>query len=167
MFHSPMSWLDIRWSCVYLCLPLISVWVYIQVYSLCVCMYVYIYIYMYVCVCIYIYIYIYIYIKLAAIVEGNQKAPFSIATTLRCRGGRYSLPWIVPLYPRYIPYIAECLARRYQVPFLKSLVWCDLGLNPGLPNHWWTFYPLSLYIYIYIYIYHFSLENFFFFSDEM
>ena len=24
---------------------------------------------------------------------------------------------------------------RYQVPFLKSLVWRDLGLNPGLPEH--------------------------------
>ena len=33
--------------------------------------------------------YIYIY-KLATIVEGNPKAPFSIATTPTCRGGRYS-----------------------------------------------------------------------------
>ena len=47
-------------------------------------------------------------IKLANLVEGNQKAPFSIATTLRCRGGRNSFPWIAPLYPRYVPYIAEC-----------------------------------------------------------
>ena len=53
---------------------------------------------------IYIYIYIYIYthirkVKLATIVEGDQKALFSIATTLRCRGGCYSFPWIAPLYP--------------------------------------------------------------------
>ena len=40
-------------------------------------------------------------IKLETVVEGNQKAPFSIATTPRCRGGRYSLPWIAPLYPWY------------------------------------------------------------------
>ena len=33
------------------------------------------------------------------VVEGDQKAPFSIATTLRCRGGRNSFPWIAPLYP--------------------------------------------------------------------
>ena len=33
------------------------------------------------------------------IVEGDPKAPFSIATTPRCRGGRYSIPWIAPLYP--------------------------------------------------------------------
>ena len=49
---------------------------------------------------IYIYIYIYIYIvKLAAIVEDHLKAPFSIAATLRCRGGCNSFPWIAPLYP--------------------------------------------------------------------
>ena len=47
----------------------------------------------------YIYIYIYIYIKLATIVEGDQKAPFSRATTLRWRGGSNSFPWIAPLYP--------------------------------------------------------------------
>ena len=64
---------------------------------------------------------------LTTLVEGDQKAPFSIATTPRCRGGRYSFPWIDPLYPRYVPYIAECYARRYKVPFLKSLVCRDLG----------------------------------------
>ena len=38
-------------------------------------------------------------IKLATEVEGNLKAPFSIATTPWCRGGRYSFPWIAPLSP--------------------------------------------------------------------
>ena len=47
-------------------------------------------------------------IKLATVVEGDQKAPFSIATTPRCREGRYSFPWIAPLYPWYVPCIAEC-----------------------------------------------------------
>ena len=84
-------------------------------------------------------------VKLATIVEGDPKAPFSEATTPRCRGGRYSFPWMAPLYPWYIPYITECLARRYQVPFLKSLVWYDLGLNPGLLDHWRTLYPLDQY----------------------
>ena len=46
-------------------------------------------------------------VKLATVVEGDQKAPFSIATTPRCKGGRYSFPWIAPLYPLYVPYI-EC-----------------------------------------------------------
>ena len=43
-------------------------------------------------------IYLYTY-KLTTVVEGGQKAPFSIATTLSCRGGRYSFSWIAPLYP--------------------------------------------------------------------
>ena len=33
-------------------------------------------------------------VKLVIIVEGDQKAPFSIATAPRCRGGCYSFPWI-------------------------------------------------------------------------
>ena len=45
---------------------------------------------------------------MATVVEGDQKAPFSIATTVRCRGGRYSFHWIAPLYPWYVTYIAEC-----------------------------------------------------------
>ena len=45
--------------------------------------------------------------KLATVVEGDPKAPFSIATIPRCRGGRYSFPWIAPLYPWYVAYIAE------------------------------------------------------------
>ena len=62
-------------------------------------------------------------VKLVTVVEGEQKAPFSIATTLRSRGGRYSFPWIAPLYPWYVPYIVECEVKKYQVPFLKFLVW--------------------------------------------
>ena len=37
-------------------------------------------------------------VKLATIVEGDSKALLSIATTLKCRGGCYSNPWIAPLY---------------------------------------------------------------------
>ena len=37
-------------------------------------------------------------VKLATVVEGDQKAPFSIATIQRRRGGCYSFPWIAPLY---------------------------------------------------------------------
>ena len=38
-------------------------------------------------------------VKLVTLVEGDLKAPFSIATTPRCRGGRYSFLWIAPLNP--------------------------------------------------------------------
>ena len=41
-----------------------------------------------------VHIYIYIYSKV-----GDLKAPFSKATTPRCRRGRYSFPWVAPLYP--------------------------------------------------------------------
>ena len=34
--------------------------------------------------------------------------------------------------------------KRYHVPFLKSLVWRELVLNPGLTDHWLTLYPLGL-----------------------
>ena len=34
-------------------------------------------------------------IKLATVVEGDQKAPFTIATTLRFRRGRYFFPWML------------------------------------------------------------------------
>ena len=34
---------------------------------------------------------------LVSVVEGDLKVSFSIATTLRCRGGCYSFPWIAPL----------------------------------------------------------------------
>ena len=34
--------------------------------------------------------------------SARTNAPFSIATTPMCRGGRYSFPWIAPLYPWYI-----------------------------------------------------------------
>ena len=37
--------------------------------------------------------------RLVTLVKGDPKAPFSIATTPRCRGGRYCIPWIAPLYP--------------------------------------------------------------------
>ena len=38
-------------------------------------------------------------VKLATVVEGEQKAPFSIAITPRCREGRNSFPWNAPFYP--------------------------------------------------------------------
>ena len=47
-------------------------------------------------------------VKLAILVEADPKAPFSIATTPNWREGHYSIPWIGPLYPWFIPYNAEC-----------------------------------------------------------
>ena len=43
--------------------------------------------------------------------RGWPEGSFSIATTLRCWGGRYFYSWIAPLYPWYVPYIAESRNR--------------------------------------------------------
>ena len=37
--------------------------------------------------------------KLVTVVEDDQKALFSIATTPRCKGRHYSFPWIAPVHP--------------------------------------------------------------------
>ncbi len=42
---------------------------------------------------------VYKQVKLKTVVDGEPKAPFSIATTPGCLGGHYSFPWIRPLYP--------------------------------------------------------------------
>ena len=57
--------------------------------------YIYIYTYIYTLISLSLSIYIYIYM----VVEEDSKAPLSIATTPRSRGGLYSIPWIAPLYP--------------------------------------------------------------------
>ena len=78
---------------------------------------------------------------MATLVEDDQKAPFfhsyktevyerALLLFLDC----YNLPLIRTLY-------CWVLSKRYQVPFLKFLVWRDLGLNPGLKDHWRTLYP--------------------------
>ena len=56
----------------------------------------------------YTHTHIYMEEKFATVVEGDQKAPFSVDTTPRCREGCYSFPWIGPFYPGYVTYIAEC-----------------------------------------------------------
>ena len=80
--------------------------------------------------------YQFIKVKLATVVEGNLKAPFSIATTQKCKGWRYSFPWVASLYPYLIILSVKQGSVKYN--FFVSLVWLDLGLNPGLVVHWWT-----------------------------
>ena len=54
-------------------------------------------------------------------VKGDPKAPFSIATTPRCRGGRYSFPRIAPLYLWYVPYNTELLSKEVSSTIFLSL----------------------------------------------
>ena len=37
-------------------------------------------------------------VKLATLVEGDPKAPFSVVTTPMCQGGLYFILWITPFY---------------------------------------------------------------------
>ena len=75
---------------------------------------------------------------LATIVESDLKAPFLIAMTTWCRGGRYSFPWIAPF--TFEPYLIMLSVKQGGIKyhFFESLVWLNLGLNPGLLGHWWT-----------------------------
>ena len=72
------------------------------------------------------------------IVEDDQKAPFSIATTPRCRRRRYSFPWTALFLPLMRTLYRWVLSNEVSILYLKSLVWLNLGLNPGLPDHWRT-----------------------------
>ena len=53
--------------------------------------------------------------------------------------GYYS-PRMAPFYPWF--FILIVLSAK-QVSFFESLVWLDLGLNPGLPDHWWKLYSFG------------------------
>ena len=48
--------------------------------------------------------------------KSDSKAPFSRATTPKCQGGHYSLPWIGPLYPCSVPYNAV-LSKKVSSTF--------------------------------------------------
>ena len=62
-------------------------------------------------------------VKLATIVEGNPKAPFSIATTTMCRGGRYSFPGL--LYFTLDPYLIMLSAKQGGIKYHFLSLWYD------------------------------------------
>ena len=74
-----------------------------------------------------VYIYIYIYTSWPTIVEGDLKAPFSIATTLRCKGQSYSFLWIASLT------LDQCLimlsVKQGSIMYHFLRLWYDLTWN--------------------------------------
>ena len=62
-------------------------------------------------------------VKLATIVEGNPKAPFSIATTPMCRGGRYSFPEL--LYFTVDPYLIMLSVKQGGIKYHFLSLWYD------------------------------------------
>ena len=62
-------------------------------------------------------------VKLATIVEANPKAPFSIATTPRCRGGRYSFPGL--LHFTLDPYFIMLSVKQGGIKYHFLSLWYD------------------------------------------
>ena len=106
----------------------LSIYIYIYIY-----IHTHIHIYLSIYLYIYIYIYIYIYRKLPNVVKGDETTLFSIATTPKCRGGRYSFPYMcvyiyiyiyIYIYTHtYIPIfllIFVCL-RYFIINFLEKI----------------------------------------------
>ena len=61
--------------------------------------------------------------KMATIVEGNPKAPFSIATTPRCRGRRYSFPELP--YFTLDPYLIMLSVKQGGMKYHFLSLWYD------------------------------------------
>ena len=62
-------------------------------------------------------------VKLATIVEGNPKAPFSITSTPRCKGGRYSFPGL--LYFTLDPYLIMLSVKQGGIKYHFLSLWYD------------------------------------------
>ena len=81
------------------------------------------------------YIYIYIYsthihildknklVKLATVVKTKFNAPFTLVTTLRCRGGCYSYPWMAPL--TLDPCLIMVSAKQRGIKYQFLSIWYD------------------------------------------
>ena len=68
-------------------------------------------------------------VKLVTRVEGDPKALFSIATTLRCREGTTPFPWLLKF--TLDPYLIMLSVKQGGIKyyFFESLVWL-LGIEP-------------------------------------
>ena len=62
-------------------------------------------------------------VKLATIVEGNPKAPFSIATTPMCGGERYSFPGL--LHFTLDPYLIMLSVKQGGIKYHFLSLWYD------------------------------------------
>ena len=60
------------------------------------------------------------------------------ARGLKCMGGRYSFLGLLHFTLDTYLIVLSVKQGAIKYHFFKSLVWLDLGLNPGLPDHWRT-----------------------------
>ena len=79
-----------------------------------------------------------LFVKMVTVVEGDQKASFSIATTPGCRRRRALL---LSLNCSTLPLICTAYCWVLSQEVWSTIFWHDLRLNPDLPDHWWTLYP--------------------------
>ena len=56
-------------------------------------------------------------------VESDSKAPFSLATTSRCKGGHYSIPGL--LHFTLDPYLIVLSAKQGGIEYHFLSLWCD------------------------------------------
>ena len=66
---------------------------------------------------------VFISVKLATIVESYPKAPFSIATTPKCRGRRYSFPQL--LHFTLDPYLIMLSVKQGSIKYHFLSLWYD------------------------------------------
>ena len=102
--------------------------------------------------------------KLVTVVEGDQKAPLSIATTSRCTEGRYSFPWITPLYLLIHTLYCWVLSKGVSSIIFKVFGMTRPGIEPRSPGPWRTLYPVTFscewaLIFIYTHKQDFTLNN--------
>ena len=71
---------------------------------------------------------------MATVVECDHKALFSIATTPRCRGGRYSFPWIAPLPLMHTLY-CWVLSKEVSSTIFKVIGMMRAGIERRPPYH--------------------------------
>ena len=93
---------------------------------------------------------------MATVVEGDQKVPFSIATTLRCRDGATLFPGL--LHFTLDKYLILLSAKQVSIKYHFKSLWYHTTWANGLPNNWRTPYPLDqwtgtadMHLYIYTY----------------
>ena len=89
---------------------------------------------------------------MTTVVKGDQKVPFSIASTPKGRGRHSPFPGLLHFTLDMYLTMLSVKQGGIKYHFLKSLVWINLGLNPCLPEHWQTLYPLGQWAGIYLFV---------------
>ena len=89
---------------------------------------------------------------MATIVDCNLMAPFSIATTPKCKGGHNCFSYISPFCPWYIPY-KQGGVKYHFLSLCNDLTWDWTPVSRAIGKHSTHEANGVVYIYIYIYIY--------------